>query len=180
METCDVCGKTFKDRSGLTGHMRFSHPEPTGKKVEALASEVSALRQAVETLVNRSSNTVATEGNMSAELEIYDLKKQLEAAKSTVTYPHIDEYISHCKGCDEHKAELDGYLRRVLMDYRGNLTVDELPDELQAEIVKNVRNNIANKINSQFAGLKLEVDEDTLKRMNAVLHTVVGIVRGES
>jgi len=66
---CDICGKTFKDKSGLAGHKRLSHSEETrktipdeiGKRLEAIEKQVATTidpkkeiesRETIENILN--------------------------------------------------------------------------------------------------------------------------------
>lgn len=94
METCIICGKTVKDKRGLSGHMQFSHPgnQPVAScELAQLKQQINALTARLESVLPSAfsaKNTNTEEGvNMDEfvtkkDLEIAKLKEDLAVAKS--------------------------------------------------------------------------------------------------
>lgn len=137
MEQCAVCGKQFKTRSGLSGHMQFSHPTAgpvAGAALEALRSEVGALRQVVAQALDDSARAVAVrEGNNVSEevmtkkdFEIERLRGELLEAQAQRAMPSVRAFIRHCESgeCDgQHQQQWDQYKAKVVQ-----AAWDSIPD----------------------------------------------------
>jgi hypothetical protein len=94
MEDCEICGKTFKDKRGLSGHMQLSHPgnQPIAScELAQLKQQINALAAKLESSLGSAfsaKNTNTGGENMGDEfvtkkdLEIAKLKEELAAAKT--------------------------------------------------------------------------------------------------
>lgn len=96
MEKCDVCEKTFKDKSGLAGHMRFSHPSAPSGGLKELSQELATLRQDIIASKDR---------------EIAQLRDKLEQVRQEGTeLPSFDNLVAHAETCPDHRKQLQAFI----------------------------------------------------------------------
>lgn len=131
METCETCLKQFKDKSGLSGHVRFSHPGTVPRAIEsleALRQEVAelpeqvllaldGLRQELLDKLEQVRQASFSHAHKAAEQEVKLLKssesvRQLEhrvseASLAQVDIPDLGAIIEHCEDgtCKAHAAQ---------------------------------------------------------------------------
>jgi hypothetical protein len=160
MEVCTVegCGKTFKDRAGLSGHLRFSHPDDSAK---ATAKELAALRDEVTRLSNsnQGNNTTGVkkmEGcldclkkDQAKEFADRDHKAEIERLTAQVAdavgrasaadervkelseLPSVEDFMTHCENCSEHGPALTAWKEKFLKSY-----VDGMTPQVAAQIAQ--------------------------------------------
>jgi hypothetical protein len=135
MEICSVCGKTFKDKRGLAGHMQLSHSDA----MPIAGSEIAQLRQAVNALTARfesafTAKNTNTEGENMEEVmtkkdyEIERLKEELARLKSGSVAVAEAEVEAEAEGEDTPVTKKDLEIERLRGELeRANSKAAELP-----------------------------------------------------
>lgn len=151
MEVCPVegCGKSFKDKAGLSGHIRFSHPDDSAK---ATARELEELRREVTRLSNsnQGNNTTGVKkmegcvdclkkdqakefADRDHKAEVEKLTVQVadavgranaadERVKELSELPSVDDFMEHCETCSEHGTQLTAWKEKFLKGYVEGMT----------------------------------------------------------
>lgn len=106
MENCPLCQKTFKDKSGLTGHMRFSHPTAgpvAAQELVGLQDRISSLENLIGGI---NVDTVITE----KDLLIRDLRAEVATLKDALSGDAVTKalrkHLAECAACRKAATDL--------------------------------------------------------------------------
>jgi len=144
---CPICLRQFKDKAGLSGHLRFSHPgaQPVAAtSLEALRADIAELRQMVKEALGIKSE-VNTEGEESMtdevitkkDMEIMRLQDELKSTEAKLNeaqalmndlMQHIERFPEGCNdpdNCGIHKK-----VAKVYHKGRIDALTDPAPDEV--------------------------------------------------
>jgi hypothetical protein len=143
--------RQFKDKAGLSGHLRFSHPgaQPVAAtSLEALRADIADLRQMVKEALGIKSE-VNTEVNTEVEdkmtdevitkkdMEIMRLQDELKATEAKLNEAqalinsfneHIERFPNGCS--DPETCPVERKLAKVYHRGRADALTDPTPDEV--------------------------------------------------
>jgi len=139
---CDLCGKEFKDKSGLAGHMHFSHraTEVDGSILEHLRSEVGELRQRLDQVLESAPACTLGDTVSTLQSEVEELKAKL---KDSDEVANLKEQVAELSDPEKLKAKLMEIARtwtedeyRQLGEALGFPTTRALTPEEEAELAE--------------------------------------------